>query len=308
MIRLLVGRLVTAILTVWLVGTAGFLLLELIPGDPARSLAGPAASPQSIQSIREAYGFDDPFAVRYGGAMARLAQGDLGYSFARGEDVTPAVLRSLPNTLLLTGLAFAAELAIGIPLALWTVSRRGRLADRLLIASAGATSAIPSFLVGLLLLYVFSFQLGWFPLGGSSSPTAYVLPVMCLGIPFGLVFARILRTSLLEQERESYATFARGLGEREWAIRLRHVLPNAMVPLFSVLALNVAELFSSVAVVEVVFSMPGLGADLVTGLRRLDTSLIVGVGLVAGALVALVNLVADAAVLAADPRTRRTAP
>lgn len=306
MTRLIARRLVAAVITVWLVGTAGFLLVELIPGDPTRSLAGPSASAAALEAIREAYGFDRPVGERYVDAMARLARGDLGDSFARGEEVTTAVLRSLPGTLLLTGLAFAAELAIGIPLALWVVSRRGRLADRLLLGAAGATSALPSFLVGLLLLYVFAFRLGWFPLGGSGSPAAYVLPVLCLGIPFGLVFARILRTSLLEQEREPYATFARGLGEGEWSIRIRHVLPNALVPLFSVLALNVAELFSSVAVVEVVFSIPGLGADLVTGLRRLDTSLIIGVGLVAGALVALVNLIADAAVLVVDPRTRRS--
>ena len=307
MSRLIVRRLAAAVLTVWLVGTAGFLLLELIPGDPARSLAGPSASTRSIEAIRASYGFDRPFLERYVGAMERLAGGDLGYSFARGEDVTSALLRSLPGTLLLTGLAFATEVLIGVPLALWVVSRRGRLADRALLAAAGATSALPSFLVGLLLIYVFAFQLGWFPLGGSSSAAAFVLPVLCLGIPFGLVFARILRTSLLEQEREAYATFARGLGEREWAIRIRHVLPNALVPLFAVLALNVAELFSSVAVVEVVFSIPGLGADLVTGLRRLDTSLIVGVGLFAGGLVALVNLIADVGVLAADPRTRARA-
>ena len=307
MSRLIARRLAAALLTVWLVGTAGFLLLELIPGDPARSLAGPSASTRSIEAIRASYGFDRPFLERYVGAMERLAGGDLGYSFARGEDVTSALLRSLPGTLLLTGLAFATEVLIGVPLALWVVSRRGRLADRALLAAAGATSALPSFLVGLLLIYVFAFQLGWFPLGGSSSAAAFVLPVLCLGIPFGLVFARILRTSLLEQEREAYATFARGLGEREWAIRIRHVLPNALVPLFAVLALNVAELFSSVAVVEVVFSIPGLGADLVTGLRRLDTSLIVGVGLFAGGLVALVNLIADVGVLAADPRTRARA-
>ncbi|MFM8944997.1 MAG: ABC transporter permease [Actinomycetota bacterium] len=305
MTRIVVRRLAAAIVTVWLVATAGFLLLELIPGDPARSLAGPSATKASIASIRAAYGFDQPFAVRYATAMSRLARGDLGFSFSRGEDVTTAVLRSLPSTLLLTGLAFLTEVAIGIPLALWVVGRRGRVADRILLSAAGATSALPSFLVGLLLLYVFAFQLRWFPLGGASSPTAFVLPVLCLGIPFGLVFARLLRTSLLEQERMDYVTFARGTGASEWAVRIRHVLPNALVPLLAVLALNVAELFSSVAVVEVVFSIPGLGADLVTGLRRLDTSLIVGVGLVAGGLVALVNLVADVAVLAIDPRTRR---
>jgi peptide/nickel transport system permease protein len=305
MIRLFARRLAPTVVTVWLVATAGFLLVELIPGDPARTLAGPSASATSIERIREAYGFDDPFLARYGDAMTRLARGDLGHSFSRGENVTDVVRRSLPPTLLLTSLAFITELAVGIPVALWVVSRRGRLADRLLLAAAGATSSIPAFLLGLLLLYTLAFQLRWFPLGGGGSVRAYVLPVLSLGIPFGLVFARILRTSLLQQEQQSFVTFARGLGEPEWPIRIRHVLPNALLPLFSLMALNFAELFSSVAVVEVVFSLPGLGADLLTGLRRLDTALIVGVGLVAGLLVAIVNLVADLAVIAVDPRVRR---
>ena len=126
MSRLIARRLAAALLTVWLVGTAGFLLLELIPGDPARSLAGPSASTRSIEAIRASYGFDRPFLERYVGAMERLAGGDLGYSFARGEDVTSALLRSLPGTLLLTGLAFATEVLIGVPLALWVVSKIGR--------------------------------------------------------------------------------------------------------------------------------------------------------------------------------------
>ncbi len=305
MIRLFARRLAPTAITVWLVATAGFLLVELIPGDPARSLAGPSASTTSIEQIREAYGFDQPFLTRYGDSMGRLSRGDLGYSFSRGEDVTDVVRRSLPATLMLTGLAFATELAVGIPVALWVVSRRGRFADRLLLVAAGATSSIPAFLVGLLLLYTLAFQLGWFPLGGGGSIRAYVLPVLALGFPFGLVFARILRTSLLQQEQESFVTFARAAGEREWSIRIRHILPNALLPLFSLMALNFAELFSSVAVVEVVFSLPGLGADLVTGLRRLDTALIVGVGLVGGLLVALMNLLADLAVIAVDPRVRR---
>ena len=233
-----------------------------------------------------------------------MAQGDLGYSFAKAEPVLSALLRSLPPTLLLTALAFGVEVLIAVPLALWVVSRGG-LADRLLVIAAGLTAAVPAFLVGILLIYVFGFRLGWLPLGGAGSPAAYVLPVLTLGVPFGLVLARLLRTSLLEQQEQPYVTFAAAMGERPWSVRWRHLLPNALLPLLSILALDFAGLFSSVAVVEVAFSMPGLGADLLLGLRRLDTALIVGIGIVAGLLVALVNLLADVAVIAIDPRVRR---
>lgn len=297
-------RLLAALVTVWIVATAGFLLVELIPGDPARQLAGPGASEATLASIRAAYGFDDPLPVRYVNSMLRMAQGDLGYSFAKAEPVASVLLRSLPSTLLLTGLAFLVEILIAIPLALWVVSRGG-VADRVLVIAAGLTAAVPAFLVGLLLIYVFGFRLGWLPLGGTGSPAAYVLPVVTLGIPFGLVLARLLRTSLLEQSSQPFITFSEAIGERPWSVRWRHLLPNALLPLLSILALDFAGLFSSVAVVEVAFSMPGLGADLLVGLRRLDTALIVGIGIVAGLLVALVNLLADVAVIAVDPRVRR---
>jgi peptide/nickel transport system permease protein len=297
-------RLLAALVTVWIVATAGFLLVEIIPGDPARSLAGPIASAETVERIRETYGFDEPLPVRYVTTIARMVQGDLGYSFSKAEPVASVLLRSLPPTLVLTALAFLVEVLIAIPLALWVVSRGG-MADRLLLIAAGATSAIPAFLVGLLLIYVFAFRLGWFPLGGAGSPTAYVLPVLTLGVPFGLVLARLLRTSLLEQQEQPYITFSHAMGESSWAIRVRHLLPNALLPLFAILALDFAGLFSSVAVVEVAFSMPGLGADLLQGLRRVDTALIVGIGVVAGLLVALVNLISDVAVIAIDPRVRR---
>jgi peptide/nickel transport system permease protein len=304
MIRYVGRRLLAALVTVWIVASAGFILIEIIPGDPARALAGPTATAESIARIRATYGFDDPLPIRYLTAMSHILTGDLGYSFSKAEPVASVLLRSLPLTLVLTALAFLVEVLIAIPLALWVVSRGG-LADRLLLIVAGATSAIPAFLVGILLIYVFAFRLGWFPLGGAGSPAAYVLPVLTLGVPFGLVLARLLRTSLLEQTEQPYIMFSRAVGESPWAIRWRHLLPNALLPLLSILALDFAGLFSSVAVVEVAFSMPGLGADLLQGLRRVDTALIVGVGIVAGLLVALVNLLADVAVIAIDPRVRR---
>jgi peptide/nickel transport system permease protein len=297
-------RLLAALLTVWIVATAGFLLIEIIPGDPARQLAGPGASAETLASIRAAYGFDEPLPVRYATALNRMAQGDLGYSFAKGEPVASVLLRSLPSTLLLTALAFLVEVLIAIPLALLAVSRGG-MVDRLLVIAAGATTAVPAFLVGLLRIYVFAFRLRIFPIGGAESPAAYVLPVLTLGVPFGLVLARLLRTSLLEQQEQPYITFSAAMGESARSVRWRHQLPNALLPLLSILALDFAGLFSGVAVVEVAFSMPGLGADLLLGLRRLDAALIVGIGIIAGLLVALVNLLADTAVIIIDPRVRR---
>lgn len=305
--RYLAGRLAGIVLTLWLLATAGFLLIELIPGDPARQLAGPAATTQSVEAIREAYGFDRPFLERYAEAMGRLTTGDLGESFSRNEPVTSVVARGLGPTLKLTGLAFLGEVLIGVPLALWVVSRRGRVADRLLVAAAGATSAIPAFLVGLILLYFLAFRLGWFALGGSGPLFSLhtPLPVLSVAVPFGLVFARILRTTLLDEQEQAYATFALARGETARAVRWRHLLPNALLPLLSVLALDFAGLFSSVAVVEVAFSLEGLGADLFDAIRRLDTALIIGIALLGGLVVTLVNLLADVAVLVLDPRARR---
>ena len=305
MTRFLTGRLAATVITLWLLATAGFLLVELIPGDPARTLAGPQASADTIQRITEAYGLDEPLWVRYTESVSKLAQGDFGYSFSRSEAVSSVIGRSLPPTLLLTLLAFAVEVMLAIPLALFVVGKRNRIVDNALVAAAGATSAIPPFLVGLVLLYLFAFRLGWLPLGGSGSAAAYVLPVASLAVPFGLVLARLLRTTLLEEEDRAYVTFALARGEKPWLVRLRHALPNALLPLFSLLALDFVALFSSVAIVEVAFSIEGLGSDLFDALRRLDTPLIIGIGLVAGLVVAAVNLLADLSVIALDPRVRR---
>lgn len=320
MTRYLVRRLLLALVTLWALTTLGFLLVEAIPGDPARQLAGPTASVRTVEAIRHAYGFDRPAWDRYLSTIERLGHLDLGYSFSRSETVRSVIARDLGRTLTLTVLAFLGELAIGIPLAVLVTSRKGRLADASLVAAAGATSAIPTFLVGLLLLYVFAFRLGWFPLGGSGPPVPspnlwtrlvqdakyYVLPVLTVAIPYGLVLARILRTSILEELEKPYVQFALARGEQMRTVRWRHVLPNALAPLFSLLALDFAGLFATVAVVEVVFSIPGVGADLFGAIKRLDTSLIIGIALVAGLVVVTVNLLADLAVIAIDPRVRRT--
>jgi ABC-type dipeptide/oligopeptide/nickel transport system permease component len=307
MSRYLVRRLLLALVTLWVLATLGFLLVEAIPGDPARQLAGPTASLQTIAEIRHAYGFDRPAWDRYVSTLERYAHLDLGFSFSRSEPVRSVIARDIGHTLALTALAFVGEVAIGIPLALFVTGRRSRVAEGSLIAAAGTTSAIPTFLVGLLLLYVFAFRLRWFPLGGTVGWRSYVLPVLTVAVPYGLVFARILRNSLLEELDKPYVVFAQARGEPIGRIRRRHVLPNALVPLFSLLAIDVGGLFATVAVVEVVFSIPGVGSDLFGAIRRLDTALIIGIALCAGLVVVTANLVADLAVIVVDPRVRRTA-
>jgi ABC-type dipeptide/oligopeptide/nickel transport system permease component len=305
--RYIVRRLLLAIVTLWALATLGFLLVEAIPGDPARQLAGPTASVETVAAIRHAYGFDQPAWDRYVATLSRYTHFDLGYSFSRSENARSVIARDVGHTLTLTVLAFVGELLIGIPLAVLVTSSRGRVADSALVAAAGATTAIPTFLVGLLLLYAFSFRLKWLPLGGTTKGwTSYILPVLTVAIPYGLVLARILRTSMLDELEKPYVQFALACGERMSRIRWRNVLPNAAVPLFSLLALDFAGLFASVAVVEIVFSISGIGSDLFGAIRRLDTALIIGVALVAGLVVVTVNLLADLAVIAIDPRVRRT--
>ncbi len=307
MSRYIVRRLLFALITLWALATLGFLLVEAIPGDPARQLAGPTASTETVEAIRHAYGFDQPAWDRYVATLVRYTHFDLGFSFSRSEDVRSVIARDVGHTLTLTVFAFVGELLIGIPLALLVTSRTGRVADGSLVAAAGATTAIPTFLVGLLLLYTFSFRLGWFPLGGTTEGwRSYVLPVLTVAIPYGLVLARILRTSMLEELEKPYVQFALARGERMRRVRWRSVLPNSLVPLFSVLALDFAGLFATVAVVEVVFSIPGMGSDLFGAIRRLDTALIIGVALVAGLVVVTVNLIADLGVIAIDPRVRKS--
>jgi ABC-type dipeptide/oligopeptide/nickel transport system permease component len=304
--RYIVRRLLFALVTLWALATLGFLLVEAIPGDPARQLAGPTASAETVAKIRHAYGFDRPAWNRYLGTLDRFGHLDLGFSFSRSEPVRSVIARDVGHTLTLTVCAFLGELMIGIPLAVFVTSRRGRLADDSLVAAAGATSAIPTFLVGLLLLYAFSFRLGWFPLGGTSQGwTSYILPVLTVAIPYGLVLARILRNAMLEELEKPYVQFALARGERMGRIRWRNVFPNSIVPLFSLLALDFAGLFATVAVVEVVFSIPGVGNDLFGAIKRLDTALIIGIAMVAGLVVVTANLLADLAVIAIDPRVRR---
>jgi len=319
MMRYLIRRLLLALVTLWVLATLGFLLVEAIPGDPARQLAGPTASLQTVEAIRHAYGFDRPAWDRYVSTLARFGHLDLGFSFSRDEPVRSVIARDIGRTLTLTTAAFVGELAIGMPLALFVTGRRRRWAEGTLIGAAGATSAIPTFLVGLLLLYLLAFRLGWFPLGGAGPPFPsgnpfvrigqdaryYILPVLTVAIPYGLVFARILRNSIREELDKPYVRFALGRGETMRTVRWRHVLPNALVPLFSLMALDFAGLFATVAVVEVVFSIPGVGADLFGAIKRLDTALIIGIALVAGLVVVTVNLLADLAVIAIDPRVRK---
>jgi peptide/nickel transport system permease protein len=306
--RYIARRLLFALVTLWALATLGFLLVEAIPGDPARQLAGPTASTQTVEAIRHAYGFDQPAWDRYIATLGRFSHLDLGYSFSRSENVRSVITRDVGHTLTLTAFAFVGELMIGIPLAVVVTSRKGRIADGSLVAVAGVTTAIPTFLVGLLMLYMFSFRLGWFPLGGTTGgPKSYVLPVLTVAIPYGLVLGRILRTSMLDELEKPYVQFALSRGDSMRRIRWRNVLPNSLVPLFSLLALDFAGLFATVAVVEVVFSIPGVGSDLFGAIKRIDTALIVGIALVAGLVVVTANLLADLAVIAIDPRVRRAA-
>jgi peptide/nickel transport system permease protein len=281
-----------------------FLLVTLVPADPARMIAGRNASPATVESIRAQLGLDQPLLVQYAAHVGRLARGDLGRSYMQRTDVASLIWSRLPATLLLMAGAIAAELMIGIPAGIYAASRRGRPADRAVMIAAFAGVSAPQFVVGILLLYVFAAQLGWFPLRGYGSFEHLVLPALTLGILGGGWYARMMRSSMVEVLRQDYVRTARAKGAGPWRVVLVHGLRNAVLPILAMIGLDVGIFMSGAVVVESVFGWPGIGQLAWQAIQRLDIPIIMGVTLVAALAILIGNLLADLLAPFVDPRIR----
>ena len=281
-----------------------FCLTYLIPADPAAMLAGRNATAQTRELIRKELGLDRPLPVQYLTYVSRLAHGDLGHSYARKTAVGDLIASRLPATLQLMLAAIIAELLIGIPAGIFAASRRGAAADKATMVLALAGVSAPQFVVGLLLLYVFAYLLGWFPLSGSGSLSHIVLPALTLGIAGGGWYARMMRSSMVEVLRHDYIRTARAKGLAEWRVLLRHGLRNAILPIVAMVGLDVGIFMSGVVVVENVFGWPGVGQLMWQAIQSLDIPIIMGVTVVAAVFIILGNLLADLISPLIDPRIR----
>ncbi|CAO3414613.1 ABC transporter permease [Azospirillum doebereinerae] len=312
MLAFLLRRLLTLLLTAWLATVAVFAVLEAVPGDPALLMLGVNAQPDTLAALRAQMGLDRPMAERYLRWTGGLLRGDLGVSLTYARPVSGLVAERLVVTLPLALLSLAMSTLAAIPLGLLAAARRGRGGDWAVLGFTQLGVAMPSFWIAILLILLFSVTLGWFPAGGfpgwgaglGPALKALLLPAVALAVPEAAILARVTRTAVLDTLGEDHIRTARAKGVGRAALLLRHALPNALIPVATVLGLQLSFLVAGAVVVENVFTLPGLGRLLYQAIGQRDLIVVQGVVVVLAVFVVVVNALVDIACAAVDPRPR----
>ena len=296
-------KIVRAIATLWLVVTFVFVILRL-SGDPTVLLL-PLDLPTAMADVyRERWGIDRPFWEQYVTYMRSLLQGDFGVSFFDHRPAIDLVLERLPRTLQLGLVAYGGATVLALTLGVIAALHRDTLVDRLVMIAAVFGYSMPNFFFGLLLVMFFSLQLRWLPPSGSGTPEHLVMPAVALGLSAAAQIARFTRSSILEVLGQSYMRTARAKGA-SWGRRIRwHALPNAAIPLVTVLGFNFGLMIAGTIVIETVFAWPGMGHLFYQAVGVRDYAVVQAVLLVIAASVILVNLIVDLLYAALDPRIR----
>ncbi|HET7715521.1 MAG TPA: ABC transporter permease [Bauldia sp.] len=300
----LARRLIQAILILFGVSLVTFFLLFVLPADPARQLAGRSATIETVESIRHELGLDRPFHVQYLRYLGALASGDLGRSYQQKTNVSTLIAARLPATLLLMVGAIFCELLIGLTMGIAAALRRGRITDQLLMIVSFVAVSAPQFVVGVLLLYVFAVNLGWFPIGGYGSFAHLVLPALTLGILGAGWYARMMRSSMVDVLRQDYMRTAKAKGLKPGVVLAVHALPNAILPIIAMIGIDIGIFMSGIVVVESVFGWPGIGQLAWQAIQQIDIPIIMGVTLVSACAIIIGNLIADLIAPLIDPRIK----
>lgn len=302
--RFLAKRLAQALLILLGVTMITFSLSFLIPADPVRMIAGRSAKAETVESIRRQLGLDQPLPVQYVRYLGRLVQGDLGRSYVQKSNVSELIASRLPATLLLMAGAIGFEILLGLSAGLLAATRRGKTLDQTVMVVSFVGVSAPQFVVGLILLYVFAYQLDWFPLGGYGTLSHLILPALTLGITGAGWYARITRSSAVDVFRQDYIRTARAKGLTESRVVLVHALRNAILPVIAMIGLDIGIFMGGAVVVESVFGWPGIGQLAWQAIQRIDIPIIMGVTLVAAVAIVIGNLLADIVTSLVDPRVR----
>jgi len=288
------------------VATVTFFVAYMVPGDPARMIAGPGASAATIDSIRHQLGLDQPAARQYIDYMGRLVTGNLGISFLHRVPVLTAIFQRLGTTVLIALGGVFWELAIGIPVGIAAAWKPRSIWDRAGTAFALLGLSAPPFWLGLLLLYYLAFQHSIFPLGGVGHPLLWylILPTFTLGIGGAAWYTRMLRSSMLEILRSPYMQMARAKGMPSRILLWRHAMPNAVIPLITMAGMDLGYFLGGVLIIEVVFGIPGVGQQAWQAVQVLDIPMIMGTVLIAAVFIVLMNVIVDLSYALFDPRIR----
>lgn len=308
--RYILQRLAAALVILLGVTFIVFLIMQLVPGDPARVILGVQANEENVAALRTRLGLDDPFLVQYGKWLMGAIQGDFGKSLITRQPVTPQLLQRLPATLTLAGAALLIGMLIAFPAGILSALRPGSKTDIAVSVFSQIGVAVPDFWMGILLVLLFSLTLGWLPPSGYTSITVdfwdwlshLILPALTLGVISGSIQTRFVRSSMLEVLHQDYIRTARGKGLNEQKVVVGHGLRNALITIVTIIGLQVTALLSSVVVVEVVFAWPGLGRLALEAVLDRDYPLLQGTVFTVAALLVLVNLATDLLYFILDPR------
>lgn len=303
MLSYLIRRLLAVVLLAIGISIAVFLIIRLIPGDPAAVLLGTnAGDPAAVARLHHQLGLDQPIPVQYVQWMGHVLTGDLGYSYQQQRPVTSLIATNFPYTFELTVVSLALSIVVGGIFGTVAALKKNTIVDTIVMGVAVSGFSIPSFWLGILLLLLFAVGLHWFAVFGGTTPRGMVLPAVALAVAGSGFLARFVRSSIIEARRRQYVTTARSKGLTGGQVLFRHVIRNAVLPVLTVVGLQFGNLLSGTVVVETVFSRPGIGRLLVQAIQSKDYLVVQGVVLLVAILYALINLVVDLMYPILDPR------
>jgi peptide/nickel transport system permease protein len=312
-VRLTGRRLLAAIPVLWGVTFLTYAVMNLLPGDAAQELLGANATPAQVHQLRIQLHLNEPFWVRYGGWLGGLLHGNLGTSLVSRENVTTVLGQRLPVTAELLIYAFAGSIVFAVGLAVLAARKPNGIADRISMVVSMTGLSVAPYVLALVLIYIFAVRVQWFPAIGYTSLTqnpaanirSLTLPAIAIGFPLFSVYTRLLRADIVEQmQREDYIVTARAKGVPPWRVLIRHALPNSLFGLITLVALNLGTLVGAVAIIEPIFSLPGVGAILIQSITDHDVPVVEGIVVVFAVVVVLAGLLADLLYATLDPRIR----
>jgi ABC-type dipeptide/oligopeptide/nickel transport system permease component len=303
--RTVAKRLLLVLPVLWIVVSLIFFLIHLVPGDPVEQMLGEGATASDIGALRHAYGLDVPLGTQYVRYWNGVLHGNLGESVRFNRPVTELILSRYPYTLQLAIPAILLAILLSFPAGIASARHRSKWQDQSLGVISLFGVSFPSFTLGPILILVFGIVLGWLPVSGTGSWRNFILPTLTMGSALAAILTRMVRSSMLEELGQDYIRTARAKGLSERAVVYRHALPNAMIPLLTVVGLQFGVLLAGAIVTETIFSWPGIGRLTISAISNRDYPLVQGCILAIGLTYVLVNLLTDALYIFANPRIRQ---
>ena len=319
MLAYVIRRVLQSVVVLLAVGLVAFSMFRFV-GDPIENLLGQERTTRDVERLREALGLNDPFSVQYARFLLDAAQGDFGISYRQSRPVAEILLERAPATLELAAVSGFLAISIGVALGVFTAIRRGGFGSSVIMSASLIGVSLPTFLIGILLIWLFSVELGWLPsfgrgevvrVGGwttgfltESGLKALILPSITLGLYQMTLIMRLVRSEMLEVLRQDYIRFARARGLRERSVNFRHALKNTLVPVITVTGLQLGSIIAFAIITETVFQWPGVGLLFINAIQFVDIPVMAAYLMLISVMFVAINLVVDVLYVIVDPRLR----